>query len=52
MTFPAIMEATQSPIAGLLALLAGVFLAWRGASLFKVAMACCLVVLGAELILL
>ena len=27
MTFPAIMEATQSPIAGLLALLAGVFLA-------------------------
>ena len=29
MTFPAIMEATQSPIAGLLALLAGVFLAWR-----------------------
>ncbi|MCI8922295.1 AzlD domain-containing protein [Oscillospiraceae bacterium 21-37] len=51
MTFPAIMEATQSPIAGLLALLAGVFLAWRGASLFKVAMACCLVVLAAELFL-
>ena len=30
MTFPAIMEATQNPIAGLLALLAGILLAWRG----------------------
>lgn len=52
MTFPAIMEATQNPIAGLLALLAGILLAWRGGSLFLVAAACCLVVLGAELILL
>lgn len=51
MTFPAIMESTQSPVAGLLALLAGAFLAWRGASLFKVAVACCLVVLAAELFL-
>lgn len=52
MTFPAIMEATQNPIAGLLALLAGILLAWRGGSLFLVAAVCCLVVLGAELILL
>ena len=52
MTFPAIVEATQSPIAGALALLVGAVLAWRGGSLFFVAAACCLVVLGAELILL
>lgn len=51
MTFPAIVEATQSPIAGALALAAGILLAWRGASLFVVAVACCLVVLGAEFIL-
>ena len=52
MTFPAITEATQSPIAGALALLVGAVLDWRGGSLFLVASACCLVVLGAELILL
>lgn len=51
MTFPAIVEATQSPVAGALALAAGIVLAWRGASLFMVAVACCLVVLGAEFIL-
>lgn len=51
MTFPAIVEATQSPIAGALALAAGIVLAWRGASLFMVAVVCCLVVLGAEFIL-
>ena len=48
MTFPAIVEATQSPLAGLLALVAGCVLAWRGGSLFQVAAACCLVVLAAE----
>ena len=52
MTFPAIVEATQSPVAGALALAAGTVLAWRGGSLFLVAVVCCLVVLGAELILL
>ena len=31
MTFPAIMEATQSPVAGALALVAGVIAAWLGA---------------------
>lgn len=51
MTFPAIVEATQSPAAGLLALLAGIALAWRGGSLFQVAVVCCLVVLGAEWLL-
>ena len=48
MTFPAIMEATQSPLAGLLALLAGAVLAWYGGSLFLVATVCCLVVFVAE----
>lgn len=48
MTFPAIMKATQNPIAGLLALLAGILLAWRGGSLFLVAVVCCLVVFVSE----
>lgn len=52
MTFPAIIESTQSPLAGALALGAGIFLAWRGRHLFTVAAACCLVVLAAELVLL
>ena len=51
MTFPAIMDATESGWSGLIALAAGVALAWRGASLFKVAVACCAVVYVAELIL-
>ena len=51
MTFPAITEATQSPLAGALALAAGIVLAWRGKSLFTVAAACCLVVFAAELVL-
>lgn len=52
MTFPAIVEATQSPLAGVLALGVGVVLAFLGAGLFPVAVACCLTVLAAELILL
>ena len=51
MTFPAITEATQSPLAGALALATGILLAWRGRSLFTVAAVCCLVVFAAELIL-
>lgn len=51
MTFPAITEATQSPLAGLLALVAGAVLAWFGGSLFKVAVVCCLVAFVAELFL-
>ncbi len=51
MTFPAIVEATESPLAGLLALVAGAALAWFGGSLFQVAVACCLVVFLAELFL-
>lgn len=50
MTFPAIIEATQSPLAGLLALLAGIAAAWFGAGLFPVAVICCAVVFVTELI--
>ena len=49
MTFPAIVEATQSPLAGALALAAGALLAWRGGSLFAVAVVCCGVVFLVEL---
>ena len=49
MTFPAITKATQTPISGTLALLAGIGLAWYGASLFKVSAACCIVVFLTEL---
>ena len=51
MTFPAIMDATQSPIAGAAALLAGIIAAWLGAGLFPVSMLCCLVVFFLELFL-
>lgn len=51
MTFPAITEATQTPVSGSLAFIIGIALAWLGASLFKVAAACCFVVFAVELIL-
>lgn len=51
MTFPAITEATQSPIAGAAALVVGVALSWFGADLFKVAASCCAAVLILELFL-
>ncbi len=52
MTFPAIVEATQVPLAGALALGVGVVLAWLGAGLFPVSVVCCVVVFLAELLLL
>lgn len=48
MTFPAIVEATQSPVAGGVALAAGAFWAWRGGSLFSVAVICCVIVFLTE----
>ncbi len=39
MTFPAIVNATQSPIAGAVALVVGIAAAWFGASLFQVSVA-------------
>jgi len=51
MTFPDILHATNSVWSGLLALLAGVALAWSGQSLLGVAVLSCAVVFVAELFL-
>lgn len=51
MTFPAIVNATQSPVAGAVALVVGIAAAWCGAGLFQVSVACCAVVLVLELFL-
>lgn len=51
MTFPAIMDATQSPIAGMAALLLGIIAAWFGAGLFPVSLLCCATVFILELFL-
>ncbi len=52
MTFPAIVNATESPLAGALALAAGIIAAWFGAGLFPVSVLCCLVVFVTEWIVL
>ncbi len=44
MTFPAIVNATDSPLAGGIALIAGIVLAWIGANMITVSAACCIVV--------
>ena len=49
MTFPAIIHSTQSEISGALALIFGIVAAWFGASLFNVAILCCVVVFFTEL---
>ena len=51
MTFPAIIDATSSPLAGLAALIVGILLAWFGRSLFQVAVLSCVVVYVLELFL-
>ena len=51
MTFPAILHATQSPIAAAVALVAAILLAWFGRSLFFVAVSSCLIVFLLELFL-
>ena len=44
MTFPAILSASQEPLAGLAALVVGAVMAWFGAGLFPVALSSCLTV--------
>lgn len=51
MTFPAILTATDSPLAGAAALAVGIAAAWIGASLPQVAAGCCCVVFVLELLL-
>lgn len=52
MTFPAIVDATRSPVAGALALVVGLLAAWFGAGLMPVAVLCCVTVFAAECFLL
>lgn len=49
MTFPAIVNATDSPVSGALALAIGLILSWIGANMITVSAACCVVVFIAEL---
>ncbi len=51
MTFPAIVNATQSTISGVAALIIGIVVAWFGFDLFKTAVSCCFIVLILELFL-
>jgi branched-subunit amino acid transport protein len=44
MTFPAILTATDHPLAGGTALIAGLVMAWVRGDLFTVAITCCVVV--------
>lgn len=48
MTFPAIIAAPRIPIAGILALIAGVIAAWRGLNMMGIAALCCVVVFVCE----
>ena len=52
MTFPAIIECTNSPLAGGLALIIGIIAAYKKVSLVGVATICCVVVLIVELFVL
>lgn len=49
MTFPAIVNATNSPMAGGVALIVGIVLAWISANMITVSAACCIVVFILEL---
>ena len=51
MTFPAIMDAAEKPLAGLTALIVGGILAFFGAGLFPVAVVSCIVVFVLERLL-
>lgn len=50
MTFPSIVQTTDSMVPGLLALVSGVIAAWRGLGLFPVAIICCVVTYLAQFI--
>lgn len=44
MTFPSMVQATESPFSGAVALITGIVAAWRGLGLFPVAAICCAIV--------
>ena len=52
MAFPAILNSTQSQVSGGLAFAIGIVSAWCGASLFKVAVLCCITVFVSEFLIL
>lgn len=52
MTFPAIVEATRTPVAGAAAFVFALYLAWNGASLFRCAAGASVMVLIVEFFLL
>lgn len=49
MTFPAIIQTTESFIPGLIALIVGIVISYFGAGLFPVACVCCAIVFITEL---
>ena len=51
MTFPAITEATNEPLAGFAALAAGILCAWFNGNLFLVAGTCCATVFILEMLI-
>ena len=51
MTFPAIIEATQNPVAAAIAFIVAILLAWFDRSLFQVSVIACIVVFVTELFL-
>ena len=51
MTFPAIIQATQNPVAAAIAFVTAILLAWFGRSLFQVSVIACIVVFVTELFL-
>lgn len=51
MTFPAIVAAPQFPLAGILALIAGIIAAWRGMNMMGIAALCCVIVFVCETVL-
>lgn len=52
MTFPAILEATRSPISGFIGFVVGLLVAYFSGNLFKVAISACVAVYIAELFIL
>ncbi len=51
MTFPAILTATENPLAGAAALVVGLVVAWVNGDLFATAIACCVTVFLVGIIL-
>lgn len=51
MTFPAILDATNSVWSGLAALITGIILAWLGLGLFPVSVLSCIVVFLCEMLM-